>query len=114
SIVYITLVEAVSDRAKEFDDIALKLDAIHDLPDGAGPIVFVKDFGDTAALMLTVASPRIDPIELDLRARPLQRALAPTRRPASPRGAPSHARRGPRLHPGLPGRLPSRLARRLA
>ena len=27
-------------------------------PDGAGPIQFIKDFGDTAALMLTVASPR--------------------------------------------------------
>src|SRR6266511_2010650 len=83
SIVYITLVESVRDRGKEFDDIALKLDAVHDLPEGAGPIVFVKDFGDTAALMLTVASPRIDPIELDLRARTLQRAIEATRASAS-------------------------------
>jgi multidrug efflux pump subunit AcrB len=83
SIVYITLVESVRDRGKEFDDIALKLDAVHNLPDGAGPIVFVKDFGDTAALMLTVASPRVDPIELDLRARTLQRAIEATRASAA-------------------------------
>ncbi len=79
SIVYITLVETVKDRGKEFDDIALKLNAIHDLPDNAGPIVFVKDFGDTAALTLTVASPRIDAVELDLRARTIQRAIEETR-----------------------------------
>jgi multidrug efflux pump subunit AcrB len=83
SVVYITLVESVKDRGKEFDDIALKLNAIHDLPDNAGPIVFVKDFGDTAALMLTVASPRIDPIELDLRARTVQRAIEETRASAA-------------------------------
>src|SRR3712207_1614605 len=59
SLVYLTLDENTKDRPKEFDDIKLKLDAIRDLPDGAQPIVFVKDFGDTAALMLTVASPRV-------------------------------------------------------
>src|SRR6185369_12443201 len=79
AIVYITLVESVNDRGKEFDDIALKLDAVHDLPDGAGPIVFVKDFGDTAALMLTVASPRIDATELELRAKTIQRAIEQVR-----------------------------------
>ena len=63
--VYITLVEGTRDTGKEFDDIKLKLDAITDLPDGAGPIDFVKDFGDTAALMLTVASPRVDDREVD-------------------------------------------------
>src|SRR5262249_44537558 len=54
--VYITLVEGLKETGKEFDDIKLKLDSIYDLPQGAGPINFVKDFGDTAALMLTVAS----------------------------------------------------------
>jgi multidrug efflux pump subunit AcrB len=48
------------DRDKELDDIKLKLDAIHDLPQGAGPILYIKDFGDTSALMLTVASPPAD------------------------------------------------------
>ena len=60
---------------KEFDDIKLKLDAINDLPDGAGPINFVKDFGDTAALMLTVASPKVGATEIALRARSLQQAI---------------------------------------
>ena len=31
------------------------------LPQGAGPILYIKDFGDTSALMLTVASPPADP-----------------------------------------------------
>ena len=50
----------MEDPGKEFDDIKLKLDSVRDLPEGAGPISFVKDFGDTAALMLTVASPKAD------------------------------------------------------
>ncbi|HEX4168385.1 MAG TPA: efflux RND transporter permease subunit [Bryobacteraceae bacterium] len=49
------------DRDKELDDVKIKLDAIHDLPLGAGPISYIKDFGDTSALMLTVASPPADP-----------------------------------------------------
>src|SRR5574341_649418 len=69
SIVYVSLEARVVDRGKEFDDIKLKLDSIHDLPQGAGPIQFVKDFGDTAALMLTVASPRLSRLEVELRAQ---------------------------------------------
>ena len=64
---------------KEFDDIKLKLDSIHDLPDGAGPINFVKDFGDTAGLMLTVASPKIGPVEIKLRAETLRKMIEQTR-----------------------------------
>src|SRR5262245_39212601 len=67
--VYITLVPEVTETGKEFDDIKLKLDSITDLPQGAGPINFVKDFGDTAALMLTVASPRVTETEVSLRAQ---------------------------------------------
>jgi multidrug efflux pump subunit AcrB len=75
------LTEAVpaKDRGKEFDDIKLKLDNIRDLPDGAGPINFVKDFGDTATLLLTVASPRLDGVETELRARAIREALAKVR-----------------------------------
>jgi multidrug efflux pump subunit AcrB len=69
SVIYVELDQKVADTGKQFDDIKLRLDAIHDLPDGAGPINFIKDFGDTAALMLTVASPQIDGVELDLRGR---------------------------------------------
>jgi hypothetical protein len=52
------------DRDKELDDIKIRLDSIHDLPQGAGPILYIKDFGDTSALMLTVASPPADPVEV--------------------------------------------------
>ena len=54
------------DVMKEFDDLKGKLDGIRDLPDGSGPIYFIKDFGDTAALMLTVASPRVGADEIDV------------------------------------------------
>src|ERR1044071_4233424 len=54
SYVYVDLKEGTTGTGEIFDDVALKLDAIQDLPEGAGPIQFVKDFGTTAALMLTV------------------------------------------------------------
>ncbi len=79
SIVYVTLKEEVSDRAKELDDIKGKLDSIYDLPSGAGPINFIKDFGDTSALLLTVASPKANEIEIALRARVLARAITDVR-----------------------------------
>jgi len=102
--VYITLVEGLADTGKEFDDIKLKLDAIKDLPDGAGPIVFVKDFGDTAALMLTVASPAVGEAELGLRATALQRAIETVRgESAGPRVTIVH---------GLPSGVPGDLVRR--
>ena len=82
----------MADVGKEFDDIKLKLDAIDDLPDGAGPIIFHKDFGDTAALMLTVASPKVDATEIALRA---EHAAARDRRGSGVRGT---GRRGPRGH----------------
>jgi multidrug efflux pump len=52
------------DRDKELDDVKIRLDSIHDLPQGAGPILYIKDFGDTSALMLTVASPPADPAQV--------------------------------------------------
>lgn len=63
------------DVMKEFDDLKGKLDGIQDLPDGAGPIYFIKDFGDTAALMLTVASPRAGADEIASRATAIRIAL---------------------------------------
>jgi multidrug efflux pump subunit AcrB len=82
--VYVTLVQGLDDTGKEFDDIKLKLDTIRDLPDGAGPIVFIKDFGDTSALMLTVASPPVDDAELGLRAKAVQEAIEKVRKGSSP------------------------------
>jgi multidrug efflux pump subunit AcrB len=99
--VYITLVEGVADTGKEFDDIKLKLDTLTDLPKGAGPIKFVKDFGDTAALMLTVASPPIGESEIAVRASGLERAVAAVRAPADAAGS-----RVAIVH-GLPATVPA-------
>lgn len=80
TIITVTLQEKGGfDVKKEFDDIKGKLDSIRDLPEGAGPIDFKKDFGDTAALMLTVATPRVDEIELSLRARSIKKAIEEAR-----------------------------------
>jgi len=71
--------ERVADVGREFDDVKLRLDGIHDLPSGAGPIEFIKDFGDTAALMLTVASPKVDPAEITWRAKAVTEAVQASR-----------------------------------
>ncbi len=84
AFVYVTLKESVVDRAKEWDDIQGRLDGIHNLPDGAGPVQFQKDFGDTATLMLTVASPKVSGIELELRARAVARVVEAVRKSATP------------------------------
>ena len=81
AFVWVTMLETAKDIGKEFDDVKLKLDAIDDLPEGAGPIVWIKDFGDTAALMLTVASPKEGEVQLSLRARALRQAIAGVREP---------------------------------
>ncbi len=75
AIVVIALDERTTDPAREWDDLSLRLSTIRDLPPGAGPIEFVKDFGDTAALMLTVASPKVDGVELSLRSRAVREAI---------------------------------------
>ena len=86
SVVYVDLDENFpgSQIGKEFDDIALKLDSIKDLPDGAGPIQFIKDFGDTSALMLTVASPKVSEAEIDVRAKGVGEAIARNRAQYAP------------------------------
>src|SRR6185436_18704649 len=79
AVIYVELDENLKETGKEFDDIKLRLDGIRDLPSGAGPINFIKDFGDTAALMLTVASPEVSEVEIGLRARDLRRAIEEAR-----------------------------------
>lgn len=83
AIIVIALDERTEDARKELDDIALRLAGIRDLPAGAGPIEFMKDFGDTAALMLTVASPKVAGIELELRATGVRRAIEQVREDAT-------------------------------
>ncbi|HBR07084.1 MAG TPA: AcrB/AcrD/AcrF family protein, partial [Desulfovibrio sp.] len=68
SVVKVKLQDDLNETGETFDDINNKLMSIMDLPAGAGPIQFIKDFGDTATLMLTVASPPVSEVEVDLRA----------------------------------------------
>src|SRR6266566_4226274 len=74
--VYLQLAENVSDVKRQFSDINLKVNALNNqLPQGAGPISFQSDFGDTAALMLTVASPKADQVEINIRAQAIESAI---------------------------------------
>ncbi|MEW6348906.1 MAG: efflux RND transporter permease subunit [Thermodesulfobacteriota bacterium] len=84
SIVTVLLQEKAKDTGEIFDDINLKLNGIKDLPEGAGPITFIKDFGATTALMLTVASPQVGEVEVDLRSREAERVIRELRAKAAP------------------------------
>src|SRR6202040_537000 len=78
--VYVQLAENVSDVKRQFSDINLKLNALNNqLPQGAGPISFQSDFGDTAALMLTIASPKAAPVAINIRAQAIQSAIQSVR-----------------------------------
>src|SRR5580700_4478071 len=78
--VYVQLAENVSDVKRQFSDINLKLNALNNqLPQGAGPISFQSDFGDTAALMLTIASPKADQLEINIRTEEIQSAIESVR-----------------------------------
>ena len=80
AVVYVQLDDNVKDKQKEFSDINLKLNQLNaQLPRGAGPIQFNSNFGDTAALMLTVASPNVTPTEVALRAIAIRKAIEGTR-----------------------------------
>ncbi|MGA2902504.1 MAG: efflux RND transporter permease subunit [Candidatus Korobacteraceae bacterium] len=78
SVVYIQLDDSVKDKQKEFSDINLKMNQVK-LPRGAGPIQFNSNFGDTAALMLTVASPNVTPTEVAVRSIAIRKAIEATR-----------------------------------
>src|SRR2546421_10827338 len=75
SVVYAEVDDRVTDTAKEFDDIKIKLDSLTDLPQGAGPVQYIKEFGETSALMLTVASPRADGAQLELLAKAVEEKI---------------------------------------
>jgi multidrug efflux pump subunit AcrB len=73
SFVYVQLSEETKDSRTQFSDINLKLQALNGrLPSGATPVQFQSDFGDTAAMMMTIASPPIDDLEIEMRARSVE------------------------------------------
>jgi multidrug efflux pump subunit AcrB len=102
SVVIIELQKQVTEPGKEFDDIKLKLDDVK-LPQGAS-FVFQKDFGDTATLLLTVASPRASEVEIALRARSIREALEAAR-PKAPEGT------RVAIVAGFPKSVPGRIVR---
>jgi len=80
SIVYVQLAEDVSDTREQFSDINLRLHALTPkLPAGATGIQFQSDFSDTAALMMTVASPPPDDLEIQMRSRSVEDAIRSAR-----------------------------------
>ena len=78
-VIYIILKEDVADPGKVFDDIAIKLSKVTDLPEGAQPVQFIKDFGETAAMLLTVASPQASDVEIELRSKVVERKIREAR-----------------------------------
>jgi multidrug efflux pump subunit AcrB len=75
SVVQVRLLDSIANTQEEFQDIGQRLNQINDLPEGAGPVTWISDFGDTAALMLTVASPTVPDLEIELRARGVRDAI---------------------------------------
>ncbi len=80
SVVQVRLLDSIKNTQQEFQDIGQRLNQITDLPQGAGPITWISDFGDTAALMLTVASPSVPELEIQLRAGGVREAIEKARR----------------------------------
>jgi len=80
SIIQIQLSEGLKDTTEQFNDINLRLQHLNNqLPEGAGPIRFNSGFGNTAAMMLTVASPKESDLELELRANNINSAILKAR-----------------------------------
>jgi multidrug efflux pump subunit AcrB len=80
AIVQIQLSEGLEDTTEQFNDINLRLNQLNNqLPQGAGPIRFNSGFGNTAALMLTIASPKESDLELELRANNINSAIIKAR-----------------------------------
>ena len=76
SFIYAQLSENTGDSREQFNDINLKLQVLAGrLPQGATPVQFQSEFGDTATIMLTVASPPADALEIQIRAQSIERAI---------------------------------------
>ncbi len=79
SVVNVQVDYNVADPKSVFNEMDLKLRSITDLPKGAGPIQFFSGFGDTAALMLTIASPKESEVAISLRAKEIAAAIKAAR-----------------------------------
>ncbi|MBX9569557.1 MAG: efflux RND transporter permease subunit [Candidatus Obscuribacterales bacterium] len=79
SIITIKIDDRLKKTEQVFDDLNLRLSSIQDLPSGAGPIRFLKDYGEITTMMLTIASPKASEVEVSLRAREIEKAIENTR-----------------------------------
>jgi multidrug efflux pump subunit AcrB len=78
SIVYVELFETERNAELVWQDIRGKLGEITDLPRAAGrptQSFLNKDFGDSVAVMLTISSPPVTDLELELRAKSIREAI---------------------------------------
>ena len=81
SIVQLQLSESLDVTKDAFNEINLNLrDLSASLPAGAGAIQFNDGFGNTAAILMTIASPKERPVEISLRARDIEKAIKSARR----------------------------------
>lgn len=79
SLTVVTLREGTLEPTREFDDLRQRLSRMTDLPEGALPVQLFKDFGETPALTLVVASPPAPAEELQLRAEALRERIQAAR-----------------------------------
>src|SRR5689334_2541822 len=75
SVITLYMADELKDVSTVLDDIGGRLAAIRSLPEGAGPIQYQRDFGDTATLMLTVASPKSSAADIEVRAAKIRETI---------------------------------------
>lgn len=81
STVFVTLEDSVrpSMVAPVWDDLRARLDTLKGLPATAQRPILNSNFGDTATVVFSVASPLADPLEVSLRAELIRRVVEPRR-----------------------------------
>lgn len=81
SIVFVTLEDATrpADVDPVWDDLRGRLEGLRGLPATASPPLLNSRFGDTSTVVLTLASPPADALEVELRARLIRDAVRATR-----------------------------------
>src|SRR5262249_3786785 len=84
SVITFYINDDLKDISTVLDDVGGRLAAIRSLPEGAGPIQYQRDFGDTATLMLTVASPKASAADIEVRSAKLRDAILATRAARAP------------------------------
>src|SRR5688572_3509905 len=95
SIVYVELFETERNAELVWQDVRGKLGEINDLPAAAGrptQSLLNKDFGDSVAVMLTISSPPVSDLEIQLRARSIREAIEAHRKQAAPAATPTGER----------------------